>query len=174
MGRASETVNIPSKPTPEGFKIWVLANAGYILDYLFHAKGDGNGPVDIEDYWTDWLGFSKTQSVVLDLLKQEGISDKSQHIVWLDNLFTSARLLTQLKEEGFGAAGTVRTQKTEREIREETQGTKAQKEKIKEVNRGLHLSLSALKLEYNTQLDWGKLYGYISEDGHVLEFAWKD
>lgn len=32
MGRASETVNIPSKPEPEGFKIWVLANAGYILD----------------------------------------------------------------------------------------------------------------------------------------------
>ena len=26
MGRAKEIVNIPSKPTPEGFKIWVLAN----------------------------------------------------------------------------------------------------------------------------------------------------
>jgi len=26
MGRAPEIVNIPSKPTPEGFKIWVLAN----------------------------------------------------------------------------------------------------------------------------------------------------
>ena len=32
MGRASEIVNIPSKPIPEGFKIWVLANEGYILD----------------------------------------------------------------------------------------------------------------------------------------------
>lgn len=26
MGRAPEIVNIPTKPTPEGFKIWVLAN----------------------------------------------------------------------------------------------------------------------------------------------------
>ncbi|KAF2802624.1 pea pathogenicity protein, partial [Mytilinidion resinicola] len=36
MGRASEIVNIPSKPTPEGFKIWVLANQGYVLDWLWH------------------------------------------------------------------------------------------------------------------------------------------
>ena len=32
MGRSIEIVNIPSKPTPEGFKIRVLANAGYVLD----------------------------------------------------------------------------------------------------------------------------------------------
>jgi len=25
-GRAFETVNIPTKPTPEGFKIWIIAN----------------------------------------------------------------------------------------------------------------------------------------------------
>lgn len=38
-GRAKEIVNIPSKPTPEGFKIWILANEGYVLDWLFYAKG---------------------------------------------------------------------------------------------------------------------------------------
>ena len=32
MGRSSEIVNIPIKPTPEGFKVWVLANQGYVLD----------------------------------------------------------------------------------------------------------------------------------------------
>ena len=32
IGRAPEIINIPTKPTPEGFKIWVLANQGYILD----------------------------------------------------------------------------------------------------------------------------------------------
>ena len=26
IGRASKIINIPSKPTPKGFKIWVLAN----------------------------------------------------------------------------------------------------------------------------------------------------
>ena len=34
IGRALEIVNIPSKPTPEGFKIWVLANQGCVLDWL--------------------------------------------------------------------------------------------------------------------------------------------
>jgi len=59
MGRASEIVNIPSKPTPEGFKIWVLANQGYILDWLFHAKGDKKGPVDLDTIFTE-EGFLKT------------------------------------------------------------------------------------------------------------------
>ena len=34
IGHTPEIVNIPSKPTPEGFKIWVLANKGYILDFI--------------------------------------------------------------------------------------------------------------------------------------------
>ena len=115
MGRASETVNIPTKPVPEGFKIWILGNEGVVLEWLYHAKGDQKGPVDLDDFWTEDLGFSKTQAVVLDLVKQHGISDNFQHIIWLDNLFTSSRLLRQLKTEGFGAAGTVRTLKTARE-----------------------------------------------------------
>ena len=42
----------------------------------------------------------------------------------MDNLFTSAKLLAQLKEEGFGAARTVRTTKTAREEVEEKYRTK--------------------------------------------------
>ena len=124
IGRSKEIVNIPSKPTPEGFKIWVLANTGYVLDWLYHAKGDSQGPIDLDDFWTEDLGFSKTQAVVLDLVTQFGIAGDLQHIIWLDNLFTSARLLRQLKKEGFGAAGTVRTAKTARETIEETVGLK--------------------------------------------------
>ena len=123
MDRAKEIVNIPSKPTPEGFKIWVLANAGYVLDWLYHAKGDKLGPVDLDDFWIEDLGFSKTQGVVFDLVKQYGIADTFRHIIWLDNLFTSARLLKQLKQEGFGAAGTIRIQKTAREEKEEIEGS---------------------------------------------------
>lgn len=59
MGRVLEIVNIPSKPTPEGFKIWVLANQGYILDWLWHAKGDKKGPVDLDTSFLD-KGFIKT------------------------------------------------------------------------------------------------------------------
>ena len=115
LGRATKTLKLPSKPTPEGFKIWCLANGGYVLDWPFHAKGPIE-PNDIDDLWTKKFGFSNTQAVVLDLVSQEGISKQFKRIVWLDNLFKSARLLTTLRKERFGAAGTVRTQATQREI----------------------------------------------------------
>lgn len=173
MGRAVEIVNIPSKPTPEGFKIWILANAGYVLDWLYHAKGDRLGPIDLDDFWTDNLGFSKTQAVVLDLVTQQGVLGGFHHIIWLDNLFTSARLLRQLKLEGFGAAGTVRTSKTVRETIEESEGSTQQRNVLpKEHNRGVDPLLSALKLDHAMQLPWGELY--LASDGEVLQAAWKD
>ena len=175
MGRAKEIVNIPTKPEPEGFKIWVLANCGYVLDWLYHCKGVDKGPVDLNNFFTKKLGFSKTQAVVLNLLSQHGINDDFQHIVWLDNLFTSSRLLTQLEDDGFGAAGTVRTTRTERENKEAKDGTKAQQKELeKEINRGLDPQLSDLKLKHNLQLEWGKLYTCLSEDQRVLQMAWKD
>ncbi|PVH92172.1 pea pathogenicity protein, partial [Periconia macrospinosa] len=35
-GRATEIVIIRTKPTPQGFKVWTLANDAYVLDWLFH------------------------------------------------------------------------------------------------------------------------------------------
>ena len=177
MGRSEHLVNIPTKPTPEGFKIWALANQGYILDWMWHTKGKNkyDGPVDLDRIWVDEEGFSKTQAVVLDLVKQQGIKDDFSHIVWMDNLFTSARLLSALKEEGFGAAGTVRTTKTTREEEEEKHGTEQQRKNLAiDENKGLDEKLSDLKNVYNKQLQWGELYGSLSEDKNVLEFAWKD
>lgn len=175
MGRAKEIVNISSKPTPKGFKICVLANQGYVLDWLFHIKGQnkGDGPQDLDDYWTNWLGFTKTQAIVLDLVSQDGISKDHFHIIWLDNLFTSARLLTRLEDKGFGAAETVRTSTTRREDIEATDGTQAQRTST-EPNRGLDSRLLDLRNKWNAGIDWGKLYGYLSEDKRVLELAWKD
>ena len=66
MGCVPKIVNILSKPTPEGFKIWILANKGYILDFIQHAKGDKKGPVDLNKSFID-KGFLKTQAVVLNL-----------------------------------------------------------------------------------------------------------
>ena len=139
MGRAPEIVNIPSKPTLEGFKIWVLANEGYILDFIWHAKGNIKGPVDLDQSFIE-EGFSKTQAVVLDLLLQndaeinERLYLPNKHVVWLDNLFTSIKLLTKLRGLGIGAAGTVRTTKTQREEQGDLEGdievaTKGEKKK---------------------------------------------
>jgi Transposase IS4 len=59
MGRAPEIINIPTKPTPKGFKIWVLANEGYILNWLWHARGNKAGLVNLDKTFTE-EGFSKT------------------------------------------------------------------------------------------------------------------
>ena len=133
---------------------------------MFYAKGDKNGPVNLDDWRTTWRGFSKTQAVVLDLVSQEGISKNNNHIIWLDNLFMFTSLLTVLKKEGFAGAGTVRTTKTERE----EQKDQAQKEQ----GRGLDRSLAVLKLRHNTQLLWENLYAKLSRDKEVLQLAWKD
>ena len=113
--------------------------------------------------------------MVLDLLSQYGIKDEFHHIVWLDNLFTSTQLFTQLEDDGFEAARTVRTTCTEREKKEASTGTKAQQKKLeKEINRELDPQLSDLKLKHNLQLKWGKLYACLSKDQRVLQMAWKD
>ena len=65
----NDTVNIPTKPTPIGFKIWVLADQGYDFDLLWHVKGDkkDQGPQGRRTIWEE-RGFSKTQAVVLELM----------------------------------------------------------------------------------------------------------
>lgn len=146
-GRAAEIVNIPSKPIPEGHKIWVLADFGYVIDFLFHAKGSkpSQGPIGLKKTWTEVEGFLKTESVVLELAQRLN-PVPFWHILWLDNLFTSERLLTRLKLLGFGGAGTVGTAHTERELIELVDGSTAQKrEGKKSKNRGLDPLLVELR-----------------------------
>lgn len=116
QGRAKETVKMPSKPIPQDFKIWCLANLGYLLNWCFHAREEG--PVNLSNYWHTGHGFSKTQAVVLDLVCQLP-NQGSNHVVWMDNLFTSVRLLTTLRERGVGGAGTVRTGKSKAQLEAE-------------------------------------------------------
>ncbi|EON63739.1 hypothetical protein W97_02967 [Coniosporium apollinis CBS 100218] len=115
-----------------------------------------------------------------------GIQNDSRHVVWLDNLFTSARLLSTLREQGFGAAGTVRTTRTKAEYLAETapniqqsqqsqqQPQQRSQQQSREKDRGLDPSLLELKNNFSGQIPWGKLYGCLSKDGKVLEFARKD
>jgi len=108
-GRCADIVHIPTKPTPIGFKIWCLAQDGYIMDFLWHRKGDkpSQGPQGLQAKWRE-QGFCATQAVVLELVTRMRNSGQN-HTVWIDNLFTSARLLATLRDMGVRAAGTVMT-----------------------------------------------------------------
>ena len=118
LGRTNETVRIPSKPTPEGFKIWVLADSGYILHWIFHTNGVG--PESLNSHWTKGRGFANTQAVVLELalVEHQGyrVLQPNHHHIWLDNLFTTAALLAELRRYSIGASGTVRTTPTKAEL----------------------------------------------------------
>ena len=101
MGRAPEIIIIPFKLMPEGFKIQVLVNEGYILNQLWYVRGDKVGLVNLNKTFTE-EGFLKTQAVVLNLLTQRNAKlDKplyppGKHVVWLNNLFISIKLLIRL------------------------------------------------------------------------------
>jgi hypothetical protein len=92
---------------------------------------------------------------VLDLLLQEldgkRYFNKNKHIIWLDNLFTSVKLLHQLRKEGIGAAGTARTSKTRQEVINDwdKKAGRAKKEPAKQIDP----SLAELKLVYSSQID---------------------
>jgi hypothetical protein len=47
-GRSKQKVTIPSKPTPTGIKVWIIAIQGYILYWIWHTPGSKYGPVGVE------------------------------------------------------------------------------------------------------------------------------
>jgi hypothetical protein len=123
-GRSVETTTIPTKPIPTGYKVWVVAESGYFLRWLWHTHG--KGPVGLtvrpqprprprssarttkqatEIASVEEPYLNPTQNVVLTLLKQ--LPPASYH-VFLDNLFSSPDLFRVLRQHNIGATGTCR------------------------------------------------------------------
>ena len=110
-GHAKEITTIPYKKHATGYKIWILADHGYILLFKFYAKGDSkhDGPYRLNPQWKA-KGFSATEAVVLDLAISinPDLLRPNMHIIWLDNLFTKIRLLEELRRANIGVIGTCR------------------------------------------------------------------
>jgi hypothetical protein len=145
---------------------------------MFHENGDG--PWDLDEVWTHEqfeINLTKTAAVVPDLVAQlcahELPFDSPKHIVWMDNLFTSARLTTTLQNENIGAAGTVRIGKTQRENNEEKAITKIG-HTTKEQSRGLDSRLRGLRSKHEGQIPWGMQYCCLSQDKQSVQFGWQD
>lgn len=47
-GRNSQVTYIPGKPTDTGFKVWVVAQLGLFLRWIWHQQGAGHGPVGVD------------------------------------------------------------------------------------------------------------------------------
>jgi hypothetical protein len=111
-GRTLEKVIIKSKPTPEGFKIWAVAEAGYFLSWLphlprkvFDSIGD-NKPRTKKRKRDNEHSLNPIQAVVISLVKR--LPPAIYH-VFLDNLFSSPDLFVVLRDLNVGATGICRT-----------------------------------------------------------------
>src|SRR5688572_22711775 len=99
-GRTAQTFRIKNKPTPEGYKILSLCDAGYNFTFTFSSRIEKNPNIK------KIPGLSKIGSEVNHLVKKLPI-DKSFNI-YMDNYFTSINLFKYLRDRGIGACGTVR------------------------------------------------------------------
>src|SRR5205809_7805099 len=106
IGRSKEVVKIPNKPIPLGYKIWVMADGGYFLQWNFHAKGEGPISLDTKKY----LDLAPTQAIVAYLLSRLPPPPTSNYgyYCFMDNLFLTPELFSLLRTRNIATIGTVR------------------------------------------------------------------
>ena len=95
-GWSNDILTIKNKPISIGFKIWVIAQQGYIFHRIWHQKGKGPGGIKPPN-----RRLNKTNSIIISCLKS---LPKQPYYIWLDNLFVSNNLLYYLCQNGYGAA----------------------------------------------------------------------
>ncbi|KFA55188.1 hypothetical protein S40293_09894 [Stachybotrys chartarum IBT 40293] len=153
-GRAYEKTTVPNKPTPTGFKIWVVAQRGYFLQWLFHTPRAALGPAGLPRLKKRKIVDSKitlnpTQTVVVSLVSR--LPGTIYH-VFLDNLFSSPDLFRALRDRGIAATGTCRT------------------------NCGLYKPFVVAKQQDSGKGCWpyNKVEAMPTPEGKVNQIAWKD
>jgi hypothetical protein len=127
-GKCGAKTTVKGKPEPVGVKIWVIAQQGFFLRWLWHIRDAIYGPVGIElpqkksSTRSQGRGASKaagkelareekpialnpTQAVVITLAN---LLPKATYHIFIDNLFSSSGLLRSLRKHGHGAIGTAR------------------------------------------------------------------
>ncbi|ENH64952.1 PiggyBac transposable element-derived protein 2 [Fusarium oxysporum f. sp. cubense race 1] len=110
-GRSKETTLVKNKPTPLGLKIWIIAQEGFFIYWLWHVKGAKYGLSDAkktrkaQGVTKDLNLLSNTQRVVISLCDMLPLGT---YHVFVDNLFSSAALFKRLRDHNYGATGTAR------------------------------------------------------------------
>lgn len=102
FGRNSSKQRIQNKPVRVGYKMWVLAeDSGYVVQFDPYQGAKLSGPQRSSPQ-TWGLG----EKVVLELL--ETLPKGPSYHVFMDNFFTSVRLMTFLGNNNIRASGTLR------------------------------------------------------------------
>src|SRR5438034_5590484 len=104
LGHTRHAIKAPHKPIKQGYKIWALADLGYIFNWLWYSKTQG----------TEGLGkqsrrniMANTQALVVFLAKS--LPNPAQdYTLYLDNLFTNGLLAKALEQLDIGVMRTTR------------------------------------------------------------------
>ena len=155
-GRTKHTIKIKNKPISEGYKVWVLAEAGYVWTWLWHSKIKGPEKVPKEGTKNNYLPIpqlpihlSATFVLVLRLAREvHHWYNNRIFTVFLDNLFLNVDVAQALLVLGFLCMGTTRKNA-----------------------KGIPQALLDLK-EHNRALIWNSCIGITVSS--VLCFLWQD
>ncbi|EXU96031.1 transposase IS4 domain protein [Metarhizium robertsii] len=149
-GKSKVIVRMPYKPIPIGFKVWVMAQQGYFLQWNWHERG--NGSVGVPSHVFAGKPLANTQAVVAYLLSKLPPPPSSAHGYHADNLFVTIPLIKLFRERGTATTGTTR------------------------VRGGIGNKFVSLKKEDDRKdfIPWGTTYSRPTKDQKVMHFAWKD
>lgn len=103
-GRHSTKQHLHGKPIRFGFKVWSLCTR---LGYLVQAE-----PYQGASTGNEMPDLGVGGSVVMDLLQE--LPEKKKYSLYMDNYFTSIRLLEKLGNMGHDATGTIRNNRVEK------------------------------------------------------------
>ena len=141
---------MPSKLILIGYKIWVIADGGYFLQWNFHAKGDGPVGLNMKEY----PDLAPTQAIVAHLLNQlpPPLTLNYSYYCFMDNLFSTPKLFSLLRTRNIAATGTTRTGRITSE------------------------QLAAIKASKSKKdfMPWGTLYAQKHTSEDVMQFGFKD
>jgi hypothetical protein len=115
-GRSEDTVGIKNKPIKEGFKVWVLADHGYVYNWLWFSGHKDRGTEIIGK--KDWkfkidkkgttASFAPTFAVVIHLAQLLAASFNRVFVLVLDNLFLNVNVARALLLLNVATCGTIR------------------------------------------------------------------
>ena len=100
-GRSAHTFRMKNKPTPEGYKVLALCDAGYTYSFMFTSRIEKDHEIEQIEH------LNKMGNQVYHLIKK--LPSNQSFNIFMDNYFSSIKLFKFLREKGIGACGTVRT-----------------------------------------------------------------
>lgn len=99
FGRSNHTYKMPSKPIKQGYKLFGIADHGYIYSWVWSSKIFSIEEVESYDSLTNTGALVRALVTTLP---------RTRITIYLDNYFTSIPLFSSLRSICYGAVGTTR------------------------------------------------------------------